>query len=390
MARVAPVVASVAAFLLRLHERELGIHLADLSDCALPRPLEARALNVPAAVGVVEDGARHFERRTLHRAEVELRAASLERRTEVLPDERRKRLRLPRAAREHLVAVELVLRHHHPNRDSLCAVCVDVLPEVLRIRREMRIVAEKAVFALAHALLRRAVVLRPCGVCLRLRCVCAGLLHPERRTPRRGPHLERSVVSRKNFLQERQQRLAVALYGKLLHREVAGRLGVGIEVRREVARTDWRADNRKRAPVLREHLVENRLPIRLAQRGEGIPAELARAHAEPEHRLVRRRNVEAQVSARGLRRLHGRRRVVPAFGECRRPEFNALRRNGADGQKETSCNLDFLHDHYLFKVKQHRCHLIIRIRPLPSESEPLPVTNGHVSADTLPLIFCPL
>ena len=209
----------------------------------------------------------------------------------------------------------------------------------------MRVVAEKAVFALAHALLGRAVVLRPCGVCLRFRCVCAGLLHPERRTPRRGPHLERSVVPRKNFLQERQQRLAVALYGELLHREVAGRLGVGIEVRREVARADGRADNRERAAVLREHLVENRLPIRLAQRGEGIPAEFASAHAESEHRLVRRRNVEAQVCARGLRRLHGRRRVAPALGECRRPEFNALRRNGATDGKQASCQSNFLQVH---------------------------------------------
>ena len=170
----------------------------------------------------------------------------------------------------------------------------------------MRVIAEETILAFTDLLLRRAVVLGPRRIGLRLRSIRTGFLHPERRAPRRRPDPERPVAAREDVLEEREERLAVALNGKLLEREVAGRLGIGIEVGGEVACADGRANHRERPSALRKHLVKYRLPVFLAKRGKRIPAELASAHAKPEHRLVDGGDIKFKVRIGDIGSLDGR------------------------------------------------------------------------------------
>ena len=136
--------------------------------------------------------------------------------------------------------------------------------------------------------------------------------HPFRRAPGRGPDTQGRVHGLRRP-DERNQPLAVPVNGKVLQRQVAGNIVIGIKVHAEVIGTNRHPGHRQVHPRGREQVLENHRTVRLGKLRQRGPSQLIETSAEPLDRLIHGLQVHHDGRLRrriGLNRLHHLPRIL--------------------------------------------------------------------------------
>ena len=237
---IPPVVSAVPALLLGLVEPEIRVEAVDDGNGPLPRPLNPRALDVFARLGVAQAHLDEPVIGPLQRPHEDLHPALGHLGAQVR-DETREALGGPGATGEHLRGVELVLRHDHPDGDALLAVLVHKAAEIGGVGAEIALLLEKHVGPLFADLVRLQTVAHALEPRYRHRCrvVLVGL-HPGRRAPWRRPEPQVGLM-RERTPDKRDERLEVVGNAEVLEGEITRHLIIRVPAARDIVGADRHA-----------------------------------------------------------------------------------------------------------------------------------------------------
>ena len=290
----------------------------------LSGPLKAHSLDGRSHLRIGEDAVPEVRIGPFHRPKVHIDVPGGHFRLQVL-QERDQAFRGPGAGREHLVRVRLVLRHHHENVDALGLVRVDELAEILGIRLQVSRFQDERIDTLGDLFVQRKPVERG-----RAGGIMPAHLHPRRRAPGRCPNPKGRIHGLRRP-DERNQHLPVPVDGKVLQRQVAGDLVVGVKVHAEVVGTQRHPGHRQVHPRGREQILEDCRAVFLGKLRQRGPSQLIETGTKAFDRLIHGRKIHNDG---GIDRLIGSSGLhhLPGMVESARNPFHPGRL--AEGEQE--------------------------------------------------------